>query len=38
MSSLIKDLLEKFFDFYGEYQQEIQPQKIAEISEDMQIY
>jgi len=37
MSSSIKDFLEKLFDFCGEYQQEIQPQKIAEILEDMQI-
>ena len=29
--------VEKFFDFCGEYQQELPPQKIAEILEDMQI-
>ena len=26
-----KDLLDKFFDFYRKYQQEIPPQKMAEI-------
>ena len=26
-----KDFLDKFFDFYREYQQEIPPQKMAEI-------
>ena len=31
MSSSIKDFLDKFFDFCGEYQQEIPPQNIAEI-------
>jgi len=31
MSSSIKDFLDKFFDLYREYQQEIAHQKIAEI-------
>ena len=31
MSSSMKDFLDKFFDFCKEYQQEIPPQKIAEI-------
>ena len=31
MSSLMKDFLDKFFDFCREYQQEILPMKIAEI-------
>ena len=30
-SSSLKDFLDKFFDFCREYQQEIQPQKMAEI-------
>ena len=31
MSSPMKDFLDKFFDLGREYQQEIQPQKMAEI-------
>ena len=31
MSSTLKDFLDKFFDLYREYQQEIPTQKIAEI-------
>ena len=31
MSSPMKDFLEKFFDLCREYQQEIPPQKMAEI-------
>ena len=31
MSSLMKDLLDKFFDFCREYQQEIPTQKMAKI-------
>ena len=31
MSSSMKNFLEKFFDLYKEYQQEIPPQKMAEI-------
>ena len=31
MSSSIKDFLNKFFDLCREYQQEIPPQKMAEI-------
>ena len=31
MSSSMKDFLKKFFDFCGEYQQEIPPQKMAQI-------
>ena len=31
MSSSMKDFLDKFFDLCREYQQEITPQKIAEI-------
>ena len=31
MSSLMKDFLDKFFDLYREYQQEIPPQKMADI-------
>ena len=31
MSSLMKDFLDKFFDLFSEYQQEIPPQKIDEI-------
>ena len=31
MSSSIKDFLDKFFDLCREYQQEIPPQKMAEI-------
>ena len=31
MSSSMKDFLDNFFDFCREYQQEIQPQQIAEI-------
>ena len=31
MSSSTKDFLDKFFDLYREYQEEIQPQKMAEI-------
>ena len=31
MSSLMKDFLDKFFDLYKEYQQEIPSHKIAEI-------
>ena len=31
MSSLMKDFLDKFFDLCKEYQQEIPPQKMAEI-------
>ena len=34
MSSSIKDLLNKFFDLCREYQQEISPQKRAEISRE----
>ena len=31
MSSSMKDFLDKFFDFCREYQQEIPPQKMAEV-------
>ena len=31
MSSSIKDFLDKLFDLWREYQQEIPPQKMAEI-------
>ena len=31
MSSSMKDFLDKFFDLYREYQQEIPPKKMAEI-------
>jgi len=31
MSSSMKDFLDKFFDLCREYQQEIPPQKMAEI-------
>jgi len=31
MSSSMKDFLDKFFDFCRDYQQEILPQKMAEI-------
>ena len=31
MSSLMKDLLDKYFDLCRKYQQEIPPQKVAEI-------
>ena len=31
MSSSMKDFLDKFFDLWREYQQEITPQKMAEI-------
>ena len=31
MSTSMKDFLDKFFDLGREYQQEIQPQKMAEI-------
>ena len=31
MSSSMKEFLDKFFDLFREYQQEIQPQKMAEI-------
>ena len=31
LSSSMKDFLDKFFDLYREYQQEIPPQKMAEI-------
>ena len=31
MSSSLKDFLDKFFDLCREYQQEIPPQKMAEI-------
>ena len=31
MSSSMKDFLDKFFDFYREYQLEIPPKKINEI-------
>ena len=31
MSSSMKDFLEKFFDLCKEYQQEIPPQKMAEV-------
>ena len=31
MSSTMKDFLDKFFDLSREYQQEIPPQKMAEI-------
>ena len=38
MSSSMKDFLAKFFDLCTEYQQEIPPQKMAEIlRENMQI-
>ena len=37
MSSTMKDFLDKFFDLCREYQQEIPPQKMAEILRDMQI-
>ena len=37
MSSSIKDFLDKFFDLCREYQQEIPPQKMAEIKENMQL-
>ena len=30
MSSSMKDFLDKFFDLFREYQQEILPQKMAE--------
>ena len=31
MPSSMKDFLNKFFDLYREFQQEIQPEKMAEI-------
>ena len=31
MSSTMKDFLDKFFDLFREYQQEIPPQKMADI-------
>ena len=31
MSSSMKDFLDKFFDLFREYQQEIRPQKMAAI-------
>ena len=31
MSSWMKDFLDKFFDLYRKYQQEIPPQKMAQI-------
>ena len=31
MSSSMKDFLDKFFDLWREYQQEIPPQKMAEV-------
>ena len=31
MSSSLKDFLDKFFDLFREYQQEIRPQKMATI-------
>ena len=34
MSSSMKDFLDKFFDLCWEYQQEIPPQKMAEISRE----
>ena len=34
MSSTIKDFLNKFFDLCREYQQEIPPQKLADISRE----
>ena len=34
MSSSMKDFLDKFFDLCREYQEEITPQKITEISRD----
>tara|TARA_A100001011_G_C14315393_1_gene847725 strand:- start:4841 stop:4966 length:126 start_codon:yes stop_codon:yes gene_type:complete len=34
MSSSMQDFLDKFFDLCSEYQQEISPQNIAEISRD----
>ena len=34
MSSSMKDFLDKFFDLCREYQQEIPPQKMAEILRD----
>ena len=34
MSSSIKDFLDKFFDLCREYQEEIPPQKMAEILRD----
>ena len=37
MSSSMKDFLDKFFDLCREYQEEIPPQKMAEILKIMQI-
>ena len=34
MSSSMKDFLDKFFDLCREFQEEIPPQKIAEVSWD----
>ena len=34
MSSSMKDFLEKFFDLCREYQEEISPQKMAEVLRD----
>ena len=31
MSSSMKDFLDKFFDLFREYQEEIPPQKMAEV-------
>ena len=31
MSSIMKDLLDNFFDLFRKYQQEIPPQKMAEM-------
>ncbi len=34
MSTSIKDFLDKFFDLFREYQEEIPPQQMAEILRD----
>ena len=34
MTSSTKDFLDKFFDLYREYQEEIPPQEMAEILKD----
>ena len=34
MSSSIKDFLDKWFDLYREYQEEIHPQEMAEVFRD----
>ena len=34
MSSSMKEFLDRFFDLYREYQEEISPQKMAEVLRD----